>query len=146
MSKMNFSIPNANWPLSGIVTGGQPAPEQLEAARDDGVRTVVNLCPDGECDWDEEHLVAELGMRYVSIPIRGAADITAANAEYLREILHDQSALPMIIHCASSNRVGGLFAAKAFYLDGCDLDESMQQGRSAGLTKLESVLRGCFVR
>ena len=37
-------------------------------------------------------------------------------------------ALPAFVHCASGNRVGGLFAVKAFHLDGMNVEESMEIG------------------
>ena len=45
------------------------------------------------------------------------------------------------MHCASGNRVGGLFALKAFYVDGKTPEEALEIGRSAGMTRTEAVVR-----
>ncbi|MCG8433149.1 MAG: hypothetical protein MJA83_03855 [Gammaproteobacteria bacterium] len=147
MSEPNIpGLPQAANPLAGVITAGQPTPEQLEAAKNEGVKTIVNLCMPGECGWDEEEVVEDLEMHYVSIPMGGAGDITKENAESLHKILEDENAYPMIIHCGSSNRVGALFACKAFHLENCNIDEAVEKGKLAGLTKLEPAVRECLTK
>jgi len=81
-----------------------------------------------------------LGMTYVSIPIAGAADISEENARRLAEVL-DVGADPVVVHCASGNRVGALFALKAYYVDGKTPEEALALGKAAGVTRLEPVVR-----
>ena len=55
-----------------ISTGGQPTPEQFEAARDEGYAAVINLAPsDAENNAleGEEDLLASLGLDYLHIPM-----------------------------------------------------------------------------
>lgn len=124
---------------------GQPSPEQLQALPAAGIRTVISLCPDGECGWDERALAATLGLQHCSIPIRGAGDLGTDAAERLAAALRDASG-PVLLHCASANRVGALMAIKAYHLDGCDSETALQQGRAAGLSALEGVVAGLFGR
>ena len=137
-----IEIPNARTPLDGMLTGGQPTPEQLERAAAAGYRTIINLRTDAEegFDW-EEAAVAELGMRYVMIPVAGAAGLTRENVERLGGALSDPEAAPVMIHCKSGNRVGALLALKAAWIDGASGDEAIQLGLDAGLTRLESKTR-----
>ncbi|SVC09755.1 uncharacterized protein METZ01_LOCUS262609, partial [marine metagenome] len=44
-------------------------------------------------------------------------------------------------YCASGNRVGGLLALKAYWLDGVEPDDALEIGRQAGLTGLESAVQ-----
>ncbi|MDI3259061.1 MAG: sulfur transferase domain-containing protein [Sinobacteraceae bacterium] len=138
-----LDVPNACTPQDGICTGGRPRPEHLRQAKERGVRRVVNLCPPNEaCDYDEAAVVAALGLDYVNIPVAGPADLTPENARKLAEAIRDASAAhPVFVHCASGNRVGGLFAIKARYVDGLDAERALAVGRSAGLTKLEPEVR-----
>ena len=46
-----------------------------------------------------------------------------------------------MVHCASGNRVGALFALKAFHLEDADVESALASGREAGLTKLEETIR-----
>ncbi|MEM7351106.1 MAG: sulfur transferase domain-containing protein, partial [Acidobacteriota bacterium] len=124
-----------------------PTPEQLAEAAQAGYSTVVNLRPPGEnSEWDEATQAADLGLRYVNIPIAGAADLNADNAALLAEIVNDPATGPLMVHCASGNRVGGLFAMKAFHVDGKSAEEAMQIGREAGLTSLAEPVREGLVR
>jgi enamine deaminase RidA (YjgF/YER057c/UK114 family)/protein tyrosine phosphatase (PTP) superfamily phosphohydrolase (DUF442 family) len=138
-------IPNAKTPLKGVLTGGQPTAEALAAAAAAGYKTVVNLRSEAEMeameDWDEAAAVTGLGMDYVYLPMAGAAGLTVDNARRLAEVLADPAHRPAMIHCASGNRVGGLLALKAYYVDGEDADAALELGLAAGLTKLEETVR-----
>ncbi len=137
-----IDIPNAKTPAEGILTGGQPSVEHFEQAAQAGYRTIVNLRAPGEKgSWDEAAKAEELAVRYVAIPIAGADGLTADNARQLAEIVDDPAALPVMVHCASGNRVGGLFALKALHVDGKSAEEALALGLEAGLTKLEDAVR-----
>lgn len=137
-----LDIPNAKTPADGILTGGQPTVEQFEQAAQAGYRTVVNLRSLGEQgSWDEAAKAAELGLRYVAIPIAGTDGLTAENARKLAEIVDDPEARPAMVHCASGNRVGGLFALKALHVDGESAESALAIGRQAGLTRLEAAVK-----
>ncbi len=135
-------IPNARMLSEGLLTGGQPSIEQLEAAARDGYHTVVNLRPPGEQnDWDEASKAAALGLRYITIPIAEVGDLTAESAGMLAGIIGDPANKPIMVHCASGNRVGALFALKAFHLDGESAERALAIGREAGLTRLEEAVK-----
>lgn len=137
-----IDVRNARMPREGLLVGGQPTPEQLAEAASAGYRTVINLRGPGELDeWDEAANAAELGLGYVALPIAGSQDLTVDNARKLREILSSEDALPAMVHCASGNRVGALFALAAFHLDGDDLETAMREGTEAGLTRLADTVR-----
>jgi uncharacterized protein (TIGR01244 family) len=141
-----LDLPNARAVADGLISSGQPSSEQLREAAATGVKTVVNLCVSGECGWDEAAVVKSLGMHYVAIPVGGATDVTEANARKLHDVVEDESNYPMVIHCGSGNRVGALFALKAFHLEGCDPEEAVRRGRVAGLTLLEPHVRQCLAK
>lgn len=137
-----IDIPNAKMPADGILVGGQPSVEQFQEAAFAGYRTVVNLRGPGEQgSWDEASKAAGLGVRYVEIPIAGTEDLTAENARKLAQIVDDPEALPAMVHCASGNRVGALFALKALHVDGESAESALAFGRRAGLTRLEDTVR-----
>lgn len=88
---------------------------------------------------DEAAEVAALGMQYVSLPIAGGDDVTFENAAALDKILADTDG-PVLLHCASGNRVGALFALSA-KLAGATNEEALAAGKVAGLTRLEGVVK-----
>lgn len=137
-----LDMPNAGQPLEGVVTGGQPTQEDLEKLAARGFATVVNLRPEGENGTSGERATVEaLGLRYVSLPIAGAEDLTEANALALDALLDDTALRPMLLHCGSSNRVGALVALAAFHGDGLSADEALDRGMAAGLSRLEDAVR-----
>ncbi len=137
-----IDIPNARRPWPGVLVGGQPTVEQLEAAARAGYRTIINLRAPGEQGgWDEVPKAAELGLRYEAIPIVGIEGLNAENARKLATIVDDPEALPVMVHCASGNRVGALFALKALHVDGEDAGKALAIGLEAGLTRLEGAVR-----
>ncbi len=121
-------------------TAGQPTPEQLEQAKAAGLKSIINLCPAGECGWDEQARVADLDLPYTCIPVGAATDLSPGNAQALATAL-DSSPKPTLVHCASSNRVGALFALKAHLVDGATPTAALTHGQAAGLKGLEPVVR-----
>jgi uncharacterized protein (TIGR01244 family) len=138
-----IAIPNARATLPGLISGGQPTVENLEWAARNGYRTVINLRTPGEGGEipNEDEVVTGLGMQYVSLPVAGADGVTAENAERLAEVLQDDEALPILLHCGSGERIGALLALKAHELDGLPPDEALEFGRASGLTRLEPLVR-----
>lgn len=135
-------LPGLRFPEDEVCTGGRPEAHHLYQAKAAGVRTVVDLCAPGErYAFDEAALAAELGMRYVNLPVRGPADLNQVQAERLAGILADCAQRPVMIHCGSGNRAGALFALKAYWVDGLSAERSIAAGRAAGLTTLEPEVR-----
>ncbi|MBV1870415.1 MAG: hypothetical protein KUG76_05865, partial [Gammaproteobacteria bacterium] len=109
-----IEIRNAKRAFPGILSGGQPTNAQLKEAKTKGFKTIISLRPIQETQGsDEASTVNELGMNYINIPVRGAAGISQQNSQTLIQALADNSAYPVLIHCASGNRVGALFALDA---------------------------------
>lgn len=144
MSLEQLTLPNLKIPRDGVYSCGQPTPEQLKDLHEAGVRSVVNLRAPHEHEWDERAAVEELGMTYYQLPITGPGDITQENARRLSEIMEDEANKPVLIHCGSGNRVGALYALKAYHFDDHDGEEAVEAGRAAGLEQLEPFVRQCL--
>lgn len=82
----------------------------------------------------------ELGLEYINIPVAGAADLSEDNARNLAFALENIEGVALV-HCASSNRVGALFAVKAARLDEMSVDAALEIGRAAGLRAMEPAVR-----
>lgn len=137
-----IAIRNAKQAFPGILTGGQPSSAQLIEAKNKGYKTIISLRTRAETgEWDEEKTVQELGMKYVSIPIGSAADLSSKNAKALISALSDPKDYPVMLHCASGNRVGALFAVDAGLNQNIAVEEALQIGRNSGMTRLEAVVK-----
>lgn len=134
-------VPSGSEPWPGIVTAGQPSKEEFLALRDAGLRTVINLrVPTERGTQDEPQWMEELGLTYISIPVKGAEGLSADVAVELDEAL-EAAERPVLVHCGSSNRVGAAFALRAFHLEGAAADQAVEIGLSAGMTRLEGRVR-----
>jgi len=114
---------------------GLPSEDGLRLAADEGVKVVVNLLTEGQqaenITFDEPAVVAELGQTYVTIPIRPASFSKEDVARFADAVEHADG--PVLVHCASSNRCGALWAAYLNLHQGVELERAIELGRSAGL-------------
>lgn len=118
---------------------GQPTPEHLAELAREGVRTVINLRGREEpVEYDEAAEAARLGLRYVTLPVTGPADLDRDRVREFGHVLDEaRREGGVLIHCASSNRVGAMIALDETLNRGCELAEALERGRSAGLKTLE---------
>lgn len=119
--------------------GGQPSPEQLADVARAGVRTVINLRgPTESAEYDEAAEAARLDLHYVALPITGAADLDRERVQAFGHTLDEARRRGgVLIHCATSNRVGAMVALDEALNRGSALDVALERGRAAGLTTLE---------
>ncbi len=126
--------------VDGVTSAGQPDEAALEVFADAGYAAVIDLRgPEEDRGYDQETVIEELGMHYVLLPIVGPDAVNFENAAKLDELLAQFDA-PVLVHCKSANRVGGLMALRAS-LNGADVEEAIEHGKDAGLTRLEPDVR-----
>lgn len=135
-------LPFGGAPTPTLRTAGQPTAADFEAMAKAGLKHIVNLRPETEdAGFDERALAARLGLSYTVVPISGAGDFDLARAKALDAALAQTGGQPTLVHCASSNRVGGLLALRAAWVQGTSVDEAMAFGRAGGLTKMEPIVQ-----
>ncbi len=126
-------------PAEGITAAGQPNENGLKELAESGYAAVIDLrTAEEDRGLDEENVVEDLGMDYVSLPIAGPGAINFENAQKLDQILGEFDE-PVLIHCGSSNRVGALLTLRE-KLNGAGDEEALAFGRSAGMTSLEETV------
>ena len=131
-----------------IFLAGQPAKDDLAKWKARGVRTVINLRMPDETDWDERAAVEALGMKYISVPFGGPDTLTVkkmhsalralrtgrfsdqSNGDALEKRKHNAKVL---LHCASSNRVGAIWYAHRILHEGLEPKAALQEAKAAGL-------------
>lgn len=134
-------VPHVRSPAPGVVAAGRLGPSDIERVRASGVRRVIDLTPDAETpDFDEAAAVRAAGLAYANLPLRGAADLTRENVRAFDALLRDAHQ-PVLVHCASGNRVGAMAALRAAWVEGRSGDEAVAIGRAWGLTGLEAEVR-----
>lgn len=128
-------------PRPGLYSAGQPAPGDWSTIAARGVGTVINMRTADEMDGrDEAAEVRAAGMDYLELPIDGAGAVTAENARVLARMLEGIEG-PVLVHCASANRSGGLLALMAAREEGMDDAQALAFGRDAGMRGTEERVR-----
>lgn len=131
-------------PVNGITSAGQPGQAAFKVFADSGYAAVIDLRTDRENRGiDEQAVVRDLGMDYLSLPI-GGDDVSFESARALDKLLsaYDE---PVLVHCASANRVGALLALRAS-LKGADDRSAIELGKQGGLKGLEPRVREILSR
>lgn len=134
-------IDTARSPVTGVFVTGRIAGGDIAALGDAGIRRVVDLTPDAETpDFDEASAVGAAGLVYANLPLRGAGDLTRENVRAFDALMRDATQ-PVLVHCASGNRVGAMAALRAAWIDGKGAEDAVAIGKAWGLTGLEDEVR-----
>lgn len=116
---------------------GQPDEESLvKLIETEGVRTVINIRTPAEesgMGVNERAVADERGARYETIPI-SPSTFSKADVDRFAEIVGSSEG-PILVHCASSNRVGGLWAAYLTAHHNVPIEQALEIGRSVGLSR-----------
>jgi uncharacterized protein (TIGR01244 family) len=134
-----IALMNRADPLPSVTTSGQPDQAALQQLAKAGYTTVIDLrSADEDRGFDEQNAVEGLGMNYISLPIKGASAITYENASLLDEALSGVDG-PVLLHCATSNRVGALLSLRE-HMHGASPEQSLELGTEAGLKGLRETV------
>ena len=127
------------------LSGAPPTDAELATAKAAGVRAVLDLRPaaEGSAATDAARVTAA-GLRTLRIEVAGPTGLTRENATDFAKLVSDPAQGPLLLHCATGNRVGALTALKAVWLDGMTPDAALVLGRATGLTRLEPAVRAAL--
>ena len=126
-------VPNACQILPNVVTGGQPTTADLEAFREAGGMTVLDLRdPMEPRPLDEPATTQRLGLEYVVVPVT-AGTMSDATLERIHQVLRDAGDRPLFVHCGSGSRVGGALLPHLMLEHGLTEDDATSQAMRIGL-------------
>jgi protein tyrosine phosphatase (PTP) superfamily phosphohydrolase (DUF442 family) len=129
--------PNGALPLPWLATAGQPTAEQFAAARDAGVKVVIDLRdPMEPRPFDESATLAALGISYLNIPVVSGA-LSDQVMEKVLAAVRAHANEPTILHCASANRVGGALIPYFILDQGMDEQAAVDAAMAIGLRSAE---------
>lgn len=131
------AVPYGTCPLPGIGAAGQPGSNDWKDLAGAGVRTVVDVRALNESrGHDEPDAVRAAGMTYVSIPVTQST-LGDEQFDAVRNLLRDPSRRPIVVHCASSNRVGALLLPYFVLDEKQPLEKAIELAIDAGLRSQE---------
>jgi len=117
-----------------FTTGGQPTGNAYEKAVAIGFRSVLSLRTNDEgVDLVRERARVESAkMRYFNIPV-DSSDPRPEQADEFRRIARDKTNHPMLINCASANRVGAFMMILRVVEQGWSEDKALVEAMKIGL-------------
>lgn len=121
-----------------LFISGQPTENGLRELKKRGVTTVVNLRTPPEMariGFDEPKLIAELGMKYVYLPVRGdsATPYSPATVAAFAKALEEANG-PVALHCTIAWRASHLYAAYLIKYRGVDVDKAIASGNAINMS------------
>lgn len=118
-----------------VYLASQPTEAGFANAKTAGVKTVLDLRRPEETEHDDQAMVSGAGLDYVSLPIAGVDGLTDEAFAAVRKILRDPARRPILVHCASANRVGAVWYAYRRLDQGISAERALWEAREVGLTK-----------
>lgn len=119
--------------LGDVYLAGQPSADDFQEFKKRGVKSVLNLRTKDEMDFDEAKTLKSLGLEYHHVPIASPDSLTDENFDKLRKLLNEKDQRPLILHCASANRVGAVWLAHRVLDGGLTYDEALVEAKTVGL-------------
>ncbi len=119
--------------LGGVFLASQPKLEDFAQAKKGGVKTVINLRHASEIkEFDERKVVEGEGLTYVNLPWDGPGELTDDVFDKAREHLK-AAERPILLHCASANRVGAVWLPHRVLDGGLSWDAALAEVKIVGL-------------
>jgi protein tyrosine phosphatase (PTP) superfamily phosphohydrolase (DUF442 family) len=117
-----------------FTTGGQPTDQAYAKAAASGFRSVLSLRTAGEgVDlMRERSLVEKNNLRYFNIPVVSSTPRPEQADEFLR-LVKEKSNHPMLINCASANRVGAFMMIFRVLEQGWAENKALEEALKIGL-------------
>jgi uncharacterized protein (TIGR01244 family) len=114
-----------------IATAGLLKHGAIPALKALGFATIVDLRGPDEGAGAEKQAVEAAGLRYINIPVTDGIPTDAQVAEFAR-VVEDANNAPLLVHCASANRVGAMWTLYRVR-QGIAVSIALEEGRTAGL-------------
>jgi len=117
-----------------FATGGQPSEQAFAKVAASGFHSVLSLRARGEgIDLAKERsLVEKAGLRYFNIPVVSSAPRVEQADEFIR-LVKEKSNHPMLINCASANRVGAFMMIYRVLEQGWSEEQALDEALKIGL-------------
>lgn len=115
-----------------LYTSGQFTEDDIAKLKEAGIKRVISLRTDGEVDWSEAEKLEGAGLEFQAIPFRAPETLTDEVFDSVRKSLGEADG-PVLMHCGSANRVGGVWLAYRVLDQGVPLEKALEEAKEIGL-------------
>jgi len=132
-------IPNFHQVDESIYRGGQPTAQGFISLDRLGVKTVIDLRPDGEHSVKaERQVMAAAGMHYVNVPMNSLATPSDEKISTVLALLKSPDAGPVFVHCRrGADRTGTVIACYRIEHDRWRNQIALKEAESYGMSWME---------
>lgn len=129
-----------------LATGGFISSGGLKALAEDGVQTIIDLRQPEEGIEEERQEAQKKGIIYINIPVGGSGVLPHHVAAFSKAYEEARLRGPVLLHCASGNRVGGLWTAYQLK-QSIKSQQAFEEGRIIGMKpSLEESIKDRFCK
>lgn len=139
----DHNLPNFQKVDDKVYRGAQPTEEGFKELAAKGIKTVVDLREIGEhSQADEQKIVTDLGMHYVSIPMHGLSEPKENLVAAVEKIFNDPDQGPVFVHCKrGADRTGLVVAVYRISHDSWDNKKALAEAKSNGMSMFERAIQ-----
>jgi uncharacterized protein (TIGR01244 family) len=139
----NENLPNFQKTDDHVYRGAQPTDEGFKELAQLGIKTVIDLRQIGEhSQADEQKIVTSLGMRYLSIPMKGMSAPKDDQVAAVLGFLTDTTGGPVFIHCRrGADRTGTMIAVYRISQDGWENKKALSEAKFYGMSIFERAMQ-----
>lgn len=120
--------------LDKVFLAGQPTADDFKVAKtQEGLKFVINLRTTEELEFDEAAALKGLGIEYLHLPVQSPASLKDETFDKARKVLADKKNHPVMVHCASANRVGAIWLAYRVLDDKVPYEKAVEEAKKVGL-------------
>jgi tyrosine-protein phosphatase SIW14 len=131
-------LPNFHKVNEHLFRGAQPSAQGFKYLAGMGVKTVVDLREEGKRSLEEKKVVETMGMRYISVPMRGMHTPSEEQINKVLGIFNDESAGPVFVHCRrGADRTGTVVACYRISHDHWDNSRALQEAKNLGMAWIQ---------
>lgn len=113
-----------------IYIGPQPTEVDLQEAKNQGIRTVIDFRPPAETSTPNSEMVSKAGLNYVNVPVSKTALSTECISDFNAAIRQKEG--PYLLHCASGMRAAMLLALSRARENGWTAERTFEEVESMG--------------
>ena len=139
----NENLPNFQKVDDHVYRGAQPINSGFQDLAGLGIKTVVDLrdmCEHSQAN--EQKLVTDLGMRYISIPMQGMSTPKADQVASVLALLNDTTSGPVFVHCKrGADRTGTVIAVYRISHDSWEKKKALNEAKSYGMSIFERAMQ-----
>jgi uncharacterized protein (TIGR01244 family) len=110
-----------------LFTGGMPTAEQMKAAAQAGVQTVINLAPHDvpHALPNEAELVTSLGLQYINIPVNWNTP-TKDGLNKFMDAMDEHKAGKVLVHCEANFRASAFVSMYRILREGWKPEDALE--------------------